>query len=203
LSRRTRGWAGDITDSDTDEGWLSLAVVLDLFSRQGIGWAMAGDRRQELVMDAFQRAWFRRGLTRPAGLLFPSDRGSQEAGEAFQKMLRQYQVQPSMSRKGNCGDHACSETLFGSLKVERWHGQRLETRQQARDEVLDGLPWYHRKRRPSTLNYLARGRTNESGSSGQPRRRVNKPGPAKRRWKRGKAQTAFHFPTAPATRYLC
>jgi putative transposase len=112
-------WVGDITYIDTNEGWLYLAVVLDLFNRQVIGWALADDLRQELVMDAFQMAWFRRGLTLKAGLLFHSDRGSQYAGAAFQKLLRQYRVQPSMSRKGNCWDNACSETLFGSLKVER------------------------------------------------------------------------------------
>lgn len=148
-------WAGDITYIDTNEGWLYLAVVLDLFNRQVIGWALAEDLRQELVMDAFQMAWFRRGLRRQTGLLFHSDRGSQYAGEAFQKVLRQYQVQPSMSRKGNCWDNACSETLFGSLKVERLHGQRFATRQQAKDEVLDWLHWYNWKRLHSTLNYMS------------------------------------------------
>jgi putative transposase len=146
-------WAGDITYIDTNEGWLYLAVVVDLFNRQVIGWALAEDLRQELVVDAFQMAWFRRGLTPQAGLLFHSDRGSQYAGEAFQKLLRRYQVQPSMSRKGNCWDNACSETLFGSLKVERLHGKRLETRQQAKDEVLDWLHWYNRERLHSTLKY--------------------------------------------------
>jgi len=130
-------------------------VVLDLFNRQVIGWALADDLRQELVMDAFQMAWFRRGLTLKAGLLFHSDRGSQYAGAAFQKLLRQYRVQPSMSRKGNCWDNACSETLFGSLNVERLHGQRFQTRQQAKDEVLDWLHWYNRKRLHSALNYVS------------------------------------------------
>jgi len=148
-------WAGDITYIDTNEGWLYLAVVLDLFSRQVIGWALAEDMRQELVIDAFQMAWFRRGLRRQTGLLFHSDRGSQYAGEAFQKLLRQYRVQPSMSRKGNCWDNACSETLFGSLKVERLHGQHFATRQQAKDEVLDWLHWYNRKRLHSTLHYVS------------------------------------------------
>jgi transposase InsO family protein len=95
-------WAGDITYIETNEGWLYLAVVLDLFNRQVIGWALAEDLRQELVVDAFQMAWFRRGLTRQTGLLFHRDRGSQYAGEAFQNLLRQYGVQPSMSRTGNC-----------------------------------------------------------------------------------------------------
>jgi len=148
-------WAGDITYIETDEGWLYLAVVLDLFSRQVIGWALAEDLRQELVIDAFQMAWFRCGLKHQAGLLFHSDRGSQYTGEAFQNLLRQCRVQPSMSRKGNCWDNACSETLFGSLKVERLHGQRFATRQQARNEVLDWLHWYNWKRLHSTLNYAS------------------------------------------------
>src|SRR3954462_840543 len=98
--------------------------------------------------------WPGSGVVTPkAGLLFHSDRGSQQAGEAFQNLLRQYRVQPSMSRKGNCWDSACSETLFGSLKVERRHGQRFQTRQQAKDEVLDWLHWYNRKRLHSTLDY--------------------------------------------------
>jgi putative transposase len=148
-------WVGDITYIDTNEGWLYLAVVLDLFNRQVIGWALADDVRQELVIDAFQMAWLRRGREAKAGLLFHSDRGSQYAGGAFQKLLRQYGVQPSMSRKGNCWDNACSETLFGSLKVERLHGQRFQTRQQAKDEALDWLHWYNRKRLHSTLNYVS------------------------------------------------
>jgi putative transposase len=148
-------WAGDITYIETNEGWLYLAVVVDLFNRQVIGWALADDLRQELVIDAFQMAWFRRSLKGQAGLLFHSDRGSQYAGAGFQKLLRQCRVQPSMSRKGNCWDNACSETLFGSLKVERLHGRRWETRQQAKDEVLDWLHWYNRKRLHSTLNYLS------------------------------------------------
>jgi putative transposase len=150
-----RVWAGDITYIDTNEGWLYLAVVLDLFNRQVIGWALADDMRQELVIDAFQMAWLRRGLDGQAGLLFHSDRGSQYAGHEFQAMLRHHRVQPSMSRKGNCWDNACSETLFGSLKVERLHGQRLETRQQAKQEVLNWLHWYNGKRLHSTLNYLS------------------------------------------------
>ena len=91
-------------------------MVLDLFNRQVIGWALAENLRQELVIDAFQMAWFRRGLEEEAGLLFHSDRGSQYAGDEFQKMLRQYRVKPSMSRKGNCWD-----TQFNIL-IERRSG---------------------------------------------------------------------------------
>ncbi len=146
-------WAGDITYIATGEGWLFLAVVLDLFSRQVVGWALQEEMRCELVIDAFQMAWLQRRPDRRTGLLFHSDRGSQYASQSFQQLLHQCGVQPSMSRKGNCWDNACSETLFGSLKVERLHGQRFETRRQAKDEILQWLFWYNGKRLHSTLNY--------------------------------------------------
>ena len=148
-----QAWVGDITYIATDEGWLFLAIVRDLFSRQVVGWALQEEMRCELVMDAFQMAWLQRRPEPKAGLLFHSDRGSQYASQPFQQMLREHGVQCSMSRKGNCWDNACSETLFGSLKVERLHGQRFETRRQAKDEVLRWLFWYNRKRLHSTLHY--------------------------------------------------
>ena len=148
-----QAWVGDITYIATGEGWLFLAVVVDLFSRKIVGRALHEEMRCELVMDAFQMAWLQRCPGPPAGLLFHSDRGSQYASQPFQQMLREYGVQCSMSRKGNCWDNACSETLFGSLKVERLHGQKFETRRQAKDEVLPWLFWYNRKRLHSTLQY--------------------------------------------------
>jgi putative transposase len=146
-------WVGDITYIATGEGWLFLAVVMDLFSRQVVSWSLHQDMRSELVMDAFHMAWLQRCPGPNAGLVFHSDRGSQYASQPFQQLLRQRGVQCSMSRKGNCWDNACSETLFGSLKVERLHGQRFETRRQAKDEVLQWLFWYNQKRLHSTLNY--------------------------------------------------
>ena len=149
-----QAWVGDITYIATAEGWLFLAVVLDLFNRQVVGWALQEEMRCELVMDAFQMAWLQRRPSPKAGLLFHSDRGQPiRPGQSFPQMLREYGVQPSMSRKGNGWDNACSETLFGSLKVERLHGRRFETRRQAKDEVLQWLFWYNRKRLHSTLNY--------------------------------------------------
>jgi putative transposase len=109
--------------------------------------------RSELVINAFQMAWLQRQPSRKAGLLFHNDRGSQYASQSFQQVLRQYGVQSSMSRKGNCWDNACSETLFAVLKVERLHGQQFATRRQAKDEVLQWLFWYNRKRLHSTLQY--------------------------------------------------
>jgi transposase InsO family protein len=88
-------------------------------------------------------------------LIFHSDRGSQYASYDFTRVLRECGITPSMSRKGNCWDNACSETLFGSLKVERLHGKHFETLRQAQDEALDWLLWYNQTRRHSTLNYVS------------------------------------------------
>jgi transposase InsO family protein len=130
-------WTGDITYIATREGWLYLAVVIDLFSRQVVGWAMGKRMTRHLVIDALTMAWFRR---RPAeGLIFHSDQGSQYASGEFQATLRGYAMRGSMSRKGNCWDNAVTETLFGSLKVERLHDMHFETRRQAQDEVIDWL----------------------------------------------------------------
>ena len=152
-------WVGDITYIPTDEGWLFLAVVLDLFSRQVVGWSMRADMGRELVIDALDMAWFRRSpnsKTRPkTELIFHSDRGSQYASYEFNSVLKECGITPSMSRKGNCWDNACSETLFGSLKVERLHGEHFETLRQAKDEALDWLLWYNQTRLHSTLNYVS------------------------------------------------
>lgn len=148
-----RVWTSDITYIATQEGWLYLAVVIDLFSRQVVGWAMGERMTRQLVIDALTMAWFRR---RPGeGMIFHSDQGSQYASSDFQALLRRYGMRGSMSRKGNCWDNAVTETLFGSLKVERLHGMRFETRRQAKDEVIDWLGFYNRKRMHSTLGYLS------------------------------------------------
>ena len=150
-----RVWVGDITYIPTEEGWLFLAVVLDLFSRQIVGWSFREDLRREIAIDALQMAWFRRAPDRHAGLIFHSDRGSQYASYEFHRVLREHGITASMSRKGNCWDNACSETLFGSLKVERLHGQHFQSLRQAKDEAIDWLRWYNRTRLHSTLNYLS------------------------------------------------
>jgi len=150
-------WTGDITYIATQDGWLYLAVVIDLFSRQVVGWAMGERMTRHLVIDALTMAWFRR---QPAkGLIFHSDQGSQYASADFQATLRRYGIRGSMSRKGNCWDNAVTETLFGSLKVERLHGMHFETRRQAKDEVVDWLTFYSRKRMHSTWR-------NRSGAAG-------------------------------------
>jgi len=150
-----RVWAGDMTYIQTEEGWLFLAVVLDLFSRRIVGWSLREDMRSELVVDALRMAWFQRSPDRSKELIFHSDRGSQYASSDFNQLLNECSIQPSMSRKGDCWDNACSETLFASLKVERLHGQRFETIRHAKDETLDWLLWYNRTRMHSTLKYVS------------------------------------------------
>ena len=148
-------WAGDITYIATDEGWLFLAVVIDLFSRQVVGWSLRQDMTRDLVIDALRMAWFKRHPSKQAGLIFHSDRGSQYASRHFRDVLTEYGITSSMSRRGNCWDNACSETLFGSLKVERLHGLRFKTRRQAKDESIAWLLWYNRARLHSTLAYVS------------------------------------------------
>jgi transposase InsO family protein len=150
-----RVWVGDITYIATDEGWLYLAVVIDLFSRQVVGWSLRDDMTSNIVIDALRMAWFRRHPDKHTGLLFHSDQGSQYASGAFRGVLQEYGITSSMSRRGNCWDNACSETLFGSLKVERLHGQRFVTRRHARDETIAWLLWYNKTRLHSTLAYVS------------------------------------------------
>ncbi len=150
-----QAWVGDFTYIPTEEGWLFLAVVIDLFSRKVVGWSMRPDMQRTLVIDALEMAWFRRNPGKLAGLIFHSDRGSQYASADFSEVLKEHGITPSMSRKGDCWDNACSETLFGSLKVERLHGQRFATIREAKDETISWLLWYNRTRMHSTLNYVS------------------------------------------------
>ena len=164
-----RVWAGDITYIATDEGWLFLAVVIDLFSRQVVGWSLRGDMTRDIVIDALRMAWFKRHPSKHVGLIFHSDRGSQYASQDFRDVLIEYGITPSMSRRGNCWDNACSETLFGSLKVERLHGQRIVTRRQAKDEIIAWLLWYNRTRLHSTLAYVSPMRFEQDWLAAQPK----------------------------------
>ena len=148
-------WAGDITYIATDEGWLFLAVVIDLFNRQVVGWSLREDMARDIVVDAVRMACLERHPKNDSGLIFHSDRGSQYASEDFRNVLAEYAITASMSRRGNCWDNACSETLFGSLKVERLYGQRFVTRRQAKDETIAWLLWYNQTRLHSTLAYVS------------------------------------------------
>jgi putative transposase len=149
-----QAWSGDITYIATEEGWFFLAVVIDLFSRKVVGWSMRPDMHRSLVIDALEMGVYQR-RPQPGSVIFHSDRGSQYASEDFRAVLDKHGMRASMSRKGNCWDNAVSETLFGSLKVERLHGERFQSIRQAKDEVLAWLLWYNRQRMHSTLNYLS------------------------------------------------
>jgi putative transposase len=148
-------WVGDLTYIPTAEGWLFLAVVIDLFSRKVVGWSMRPDMQRELVVDALDMAWFGRNPGRQTGLIFHSDRGRQYASDDFRELIKRHGIVASMSRKGNCWDNACSETLFASLKVERLHGRQFQTVRQAKDETIAWLLWYNRTRMHSTLDYIS------------------------------------------------
>jgi transposase InsO family protein len=145
-------WTSDITYLWTDEGWLYLAIVLDLFNREVVGWSLKPRMTADIVTDALTMAWFRR---RPApGLIHHSDRGSQYASQAFQARLTEYGMRCSMSRKGNCWDNAPTESWFNSFKNERVHGVRFATRAEMKAEAFEYIEaFYNRKRRHSTLGY--------------------------------------------------
>jgi putative transposase len=150
-----QAWAGDITYIPTGDGWLFLAVVIDLFSRRVVGWSMQPQMRSSLVIDALEMAWLQRSPDKSTGRIFHSDRGSQYASHEFSQVLQTRGIAASMSRKGNCWDNSPSEALFASLKVERLHGQRFETIREAKDETLAWLLWYNQSRMHSTLNYVS------------------------------------------------
>ena len=146
-------WTSDITYIPTDEGWLYLAAVIDLYARQVVGWSMISHIETSLVADALRMAWFRRHPE--PGLIFHSDRGSQYCSHEFQAALSGYGMKSSMSRKGNCWDNAPTESLWGSLKVGRLHGMQFETRRQAMDEVIEWLTLYNHRRLHSMLGYIS------------------------------------------------
>jgi len=123
-------WVGDITYLWTEEGWLYLAVVIDLYSRLVVGWSLSARMTAHLVCDALQMALWRRHM--PVGVLVHTDRGSQYCSTAYQGLLEKHALVCSMSAKGNCYDNACAESFFHSLKVGLVHGERFATRHQMR-----------------------------------------------------------------------
>ncbi|CAE6794863.1 IS3 element protein InsF [Nitrospira defluvii] len=147
-----RVWAGDITYVWTLEGWLYLAVLLDLYSRRVVGWAMSQRITVELTEQALTMALAKRAPT--AGLLHHSDRGSQYAATSYQRVLDEYGLIPSMSRKGNCWDNACVESFFGTLKRELVYQRQYATRSEATQDIFEYIEvFYNRQRRHSTLGY--------------------------------------------------
>ncbi|MFQ5474150.1 MAG: IS3 family transposase [Dehalococcoidia bacterium] len=149
-----RVWASDITYIRTAEGWLYLAVVIDLHSRMAVGWSMSDRLASPLVVDALSMAISRRDPD--AGLIHHSDRGSQYAGADYQRMLGEAGMVCSMSRRADCYDNAPVESFFGSLKTERVHTQRYQTREEARRDIFEYIElFYNTSRLHSSLGYLS------------------------------------------------
>jgi transposase InsO family protein len=149
-----RVWVSDITAVPTAEGWLYLAMVLDLYSRRVVGWSMRERMQTELVLDALNDAAGRRTLRR--GWILHSDRGTQYMAGAFKERLKELQGRPSMGRFGNCFDNAVAESFFASLKEEWIRGRLYKTRDEARKEVFEYIElFYNPTRRHSTLGYIS------------------------------------------------
>ena len=147
-----RVWVSDITYLWTRQGWMYLAVIIDLFSRRIVGWGLQERMSASLVCESLDAAV--RLRKPPPGLVFHSDRGSQYASKAFRRRLWRYRMQQSMSRKGNCWDNAVAESFFATLKKELVRNLAFETRTSARSQVFEYIEvFYNRKRAHSLLGY--------------------------------------------------
>jgi transposase InsO family protein len=152
--RPNEKWAADITYVPTRQGWLYVAVLMDLYSRRIVGWAMATQQTTTLTLTALEMALRHRRAS--AGLLHHSDRGCQYVATPYQQRLVALGIRCSMSRPGNCWDNAVVESFFATLKTELFHGCQPLTREQARTEIFAYLEgFYNRARRHSTLGYLS------------------------------------------------
>lgn len=147
-------WVADFTYLWTAEGWLYVAVVLDLFSRRAVGWSMQDNMTSQLVADALMMAVWRRG--KPEALLHHSDQGSQYTSTHFQSLLTEQGITCSMSRAGEVWDNSAMESFFSSLKTERTARKVYRTRSEARSDVFDYIErFYNPTRRHSTLGYVS------------------------------------------------
>lgn len=153
VEQRDKAWVSDTTFIPTREGWLYLAVVLDLFSRQVIGWAMNTRNNTVLVQDALTMAIWRRGDVND--VIVHSDQGSTYASGDYQRQLEENALHCSMSRKGECLDNAVAESFFGTLKNELVYHEDYKTRAQAKQGIFEYIEvFYNRKRRHAFLNYM-------------------------------------------------
>lgn len=149
-----RAWVGDITYIWTTEGWLYLAVVIDLYSRKVVGWSMSSRMKASLVCDALQMAIWQRNPGK--GLIVHSDQGVQYASDNYRKLLNRHGLIGSMSKKGCCWDNAVAESFFGSLKQERVHWKNYDTRYDAQQDILSYITmWYNPYRLHSYLGYCS------------------------------------------------
>lgn len=145
-------WTSDITYVWTDEGWLYLAVVMDLYSRAIVGWAMNRWMTQQLVCDALSMALLRRGF--PKETLLHSDRGSQYCSQRYQRLIKSHGLHCSMGRRATCYDNAVTESFFHTLKVELVHRERYVTRRMAQSSIFEYIEmYYNRRRRHSAIGH--------------------------------------------------
>lgn len=153
-SKPNEKWVSDITYIWTEEGWLYLAVVMDLYSRMVVGWSMSERMTSKLVIEALQMAIWRR--KKPRGVILHSDRGSQYCSHDYQKLLTDNGFICSMSKRGDCYDNASMESWNHSFKVEAIHGEKFSTRADAKNHVFEYIDiYYNRKRLHSGLGYLS------------------------------------------------
>jgi transposase InsO family protein len=149
-----RCWVGDISYIPTNEGWLYLATVIDLYSRKIVGWSMASHMRAELVNNAILMAIWQRKPSK--GLIWHSDQGSQYASNSHREILEQHHIIQSMSNKGNCFDNAVAESFFHTLKTELTHHCKFKTREEAKHEIFEYIEvFYNRIRIHSANDYLS------------------------------------------------
>jgi transposase InsO family protein len=152
VEKANRVWVGDITQIRTREGWLFLAVILDLYSRKVVGHSTSNRPRTELALEALDMAHAAR---RPKpGLIHHSDRGSQYGSDQYQDRLKKYKMRCSMSRPGKCGDNAVAESFFRTIKTEALYHMDFQTREEARLAIFDYIEgFYNRTRMHSTLDF--------------------------------------------------
>jgi putative transposase len=154
MAQPNAGWVTDITYLWTLEGWLYLAVILDLFSRRVVGWSMSERLERGVALEALKMALGERQP--PRGLIHHSDRGSQYASHDYQRLLAQHGIIASMSRRANCWDNAVAESFFATLKMELVYQTQWSTRDQARTAVFEYIEsFYNRRRRHSAIGYLS------------------------------------------------
>lgn len=147
-------WCGDLTYLWTLEGWLYLAVIIDLYSRKVVGWALDSQLKTSLALEALRMAYWRQKP--PQGLIHHSDQGVQYASHEYQQALKNFGMIPSMSRKGDCYDNAVAESFFHTLKNDQFGGQIYRTRLEARQAVIDYIEmFYNSHRLHSSLGYMA------------------------------------------------
>ena len=147
-------WSSDITYIRTEQGWLYLAAVIDLYSRKVIGWQLDKSLGSDLVEKALQKALMNRKVK--SGIIFHSDQGIQYASDSFRKLLKDNGFIQSMSRKGNCYDNAVTESFFHTLKIELVKREKYKTREEARISIFEYIEiFYNRKRLHSAIGYLS------------------------------------------------